>query len=112
MRALTESETQTLFRKLADYTGRSLTHLISPPDANNERYVFRISGSPGRVYYVKESIANLATSIPRSQLLSLGTCLGKFTKSGKALSLSASKSKVLYARVRVCVKADWDARTI
>ena len=85
MRPLTETETQTLFSKLANYTGRSLTELIQPStDASGkpgDRYVFRIQNS--RVYYVRESIANLATSIARTNLLSLGTCIGKFTKTGK-----------------------------
>ena len=85
MRPLTESETKTLFEKLAGYTGPSLSHLIDPPTASTtdkpDRHVFRIQGS--RVYYVRESLANLATSVARDNLLSLGTCLGKFTKTGK-----------------------------
>jgi hypothetical protein len=80
MRALTEDETKTLFQKLANYTGRSLNQLIQPTE-DNERYVFRIQGS--RVYYVKQSIANLATSVARDNLLSLGVCVGKFTKTMK-----------------------------
>lgn len=80
MRSLTEEETKTLFQKLAHYTGRSLNQLIQPTD-EDERYVFRIQGS--RVYYVKLSIANLATSIARDNLLSLGTCIGKFTRTMK-----------------------------
>ena len=36
-----------------------------------------------RCYYVRLSLANLAVSVSRDKLLSLGTCLGKFTKSGK-----------------------------
>ncbi|KAL8725935.1 MAG: hypothetical protein Q9181_006234 [Wetmoreana brouardii] len=84
MRALTEEETKTLFSKLANYTGRSLNNLIQPPSDSSdsgERYVFRLHAS--RVYYMKLAIANLATSIARDNLLSLGTCLGKFTKTGK-----------------------------
>ncbi len=77
MRPLTETETQTLFRKLADYTGPSLKNLIAPlddsPDA--DRYVFRL-GHGQRVYYVRLSLANLATSVARDKLLSLGVSLG------------------------------------
>ena len=101
MRALTETETQTLFKKLADYTGSSLKQLIVPSDGATERHVFRVQNS--RVYYVRESIANLAVSVARDNLLSLGaysfivisvleaswanhvligTCIGKFTKTG------------------------------
>ena len=76
MRALTEEETKVLFAKLANYTGTSLKNLIAPLDdsPNADRYVFRLHQS--RCYYVLLSIANLATSIARDQLLSLGTCLG------------------------------------
>lgn len=77
MRPLTEPETQTLFTKLANYTGNSLKNLIAPLDDSPtaDRYVFRMSQS--RCYYVRLSLANLATSIPRDKLLSLGTCLGE-----------------------------------
>src|SRR2546423_2142355 len=59
MRALTEAETQTLFSKLANYTGRSLTNLIAPPasadgSTDEDRYVFRLHES--RVYYVRLSL--------------------------------------------------------
>jgi UPF0113 Pre-PUA domain len=76
MRPLTEEETQVLFKKLANYTGTSLKNLIAPLDnsPNSDRYVFRLHQS--RCYFVRLSIANLATSVSRHQLLSLGTCLG------------------------------------
>lgn len=76
MRPLTEQETKTLFEKLANYTGSSLKNLIAPLDdsPNSDRYVFRMQKN--RVYYVLLSVANLATSVSRDNLLSLGTCLG------------------------------------
>lgn len=76
MRPLTEEETQVLFKKLSNYTGNSLKNLIAPLDnsPNPDRYVFRLHQS--RCYYVRLSLANLATSISRDRLLSLGTCLG------------------------------------
>lgn len=108
MRPLTETETQTLFTKLANYTGRSLTNLITEtvtaPNAKGpDRHVFRIQGS--RVYYVRESIANLATSVARDNLLSLGTCIGKFTKTGKfRLHVTALDVIAPHARYKVWVK--------
>ncbi|KAH1660894.1 hypothetical protein KXX65_003789 [Aspergillus fumigatus] len=82
MRQLTEQELQTLLAKLAGYTGRSLNNLIVPQsDSEDDRHVFRLQGN--RVYYVKKSLADLSTSFPRDTLLSLGTCIGKFTKTGK-----------------------------
>ena len=102
MRALTEQETQTLFSKLANYTGRSLTNLITNNDSQ-DRHVFRLHDT--RVYYVRLSIANLATSVARSNLLSLGTCLGKFTKTGKfRLHITALDVIAPHARYKVWVK--------
>ncbi|PHH82448.1 hypothetical protein CDD82_5946 [Ophiocordyceps australis] len=79
MRPLTEEESKTLFTKLANYTGSSLKNLIAPLDdsPNADRYVFRLVKD--RVYYVRLSIANLATSIVRDKLLSLGTCIGRLS---------------------------------
>ena len=108
MRSLTEAETKTLFSKLATYTGRSLNHLIDPPSSDgilvpNDRHVFRLHAS--RVYYLRLSIANLATSIARPNLLSLGTCLGKFTKTGKfRLHITALDAIAPHARYKVWVK--------
>ena len=123
MRPLTETETQTLFAKLANYTGNSLKNLIAPLDngPNADRFVFRLHQS--RCYYVRLSLANLATSISRDKLLSLGTCLGrlsakyigvatdigtgKFTKSGKfRLHITALPILSEHARYKVWVKAN------
>lgn len=103
MRALTEDETQKLFRKLADYTGRSLNLLIAGSENETDRHVFRIQQS--RVYYVRESIANLATSVARPNLLSLGTCIGKFTKGGQfRIHITALDVIAPHARYKVWVK--------
>lgn len=111
MRPLTDTETQTLFTKLANYTGRSLNHLLTdtaPAVAGskaheNDRFVFRVQHN--RVYYVRESLANLATSVARPNLLSLGTCLGKFTKTGKfRLHITALDVIAPHARYKVWVK--------
>lgn len=107
MRALTDVETQTLFSKLANYTGRSLNQLIAPSSSDGEtdddRHVFRLHES--RVYYVRLSLANLATSIARDNLLSLGTCLGKFTKTGKfRLHITALDVIAPHARYKIWVK--------
>lgn len=108
MRALTEPETKTLFSKLANYTGRSLNNLIQPQGSTedgtqDDRYVFRLHGS--RVYYVRLSIANIATSIARPNLLSLGTCVGKFTKTGKfRLHVTALDVIAPHARYKMWIK--------
>ncbi|KAK5085751.1 ribosome biosynthesis protein nip7 [Lithohypha guttulata] len=113
MRALTETETETLFKKLANYTGRSLTQLIAPSESaddtdittNNDRHVFRLHES--RVYYVKLSLANLATSVARDNLLCLGTCIGKFTKTGKfRLHITCLDIIAPHARYKLWVKSN------
>jgi 60S ribosome subunit biogenesis protein NIP7 len=59
------------------------------------------------VYYVRESLANLATSVKRDALLSLGTCLGKFTKTGKfRLHITSLSVIAPHARYKVWVKAN------
>ncbi|KAF2721653.1 60S ribosome subunit biogenesis protein NIP7 [Polychaeton citri CBS 116435] len=109
MRPLTDTETKTLFEKLANYTGRSLSSLLTDglplPKGETDRYVFRVQKD--RVYYVRESLAALATSVARSQLLSLGTCLGKFTKTGKfRIHITALDVIAPHARYKVWVKAN------
>ncbi|OHF02614.1 60S ribosome subunit biogenesis protein NIP7 [Colletotrichum orchidophilum] len=105
MRPLTEKETETLFNKLASYMGSSLKNLIAPLDNGPEpdRYVFRMIRD--RVYYVRLSVANLATSIARDKLLSIGICLGKFTKTGKfRLHVTALPVLSEHARYKIWVK--------
>jgi 60S ribosome subunit biogenesis protein NIP7 len=58
-----------------------------------------------RVYYVRSTIANLATSVRRDSLLSLGTCLGRLTKTGKfRLHITALPIIAPHARYKVWVK--------
>ena len=103
MRPLTDQETKTLFEKLANYTGRSLSNIITNTDSSHDRYVFRLQNN--RVYYVRLSMANLATSVARTNLLSLGTCLGKFTKTGKfRLHITALDVLAAHARFKVWIK--------
>jgi 60S ribosome subunit biogenesis protein NIP7 len=111
MRPLTDTETKTLFEKLANYTGRSLNNLLTDTapapggKAQPDRYVFRVQKD--RVYYVRESLANLATSVARESLLSLGTCLGKFTKTGKfRMHITSLDVIAPHARYKVWVKAN------
>ncbi len=98
MRPLTETETTAVFNKLASYCGGQLKNLISPLD-DGDRHVFRLHRD--RVYYVRLSIANQATAVARNKLLSLGTCLGKLTKSGKfRLHITALGVLAEYAQVQ------------
>ena len=124
MRPLTESETKAVFSKLATYTGRSLETLVAPPAAapsssstvaaltsakrphaeQYQQYVFRLHRQ--RVYYAPLALANLATNVARANLVSVGTCLGRFTKAG-AFRLHVTALDVIapHARARVWVKS-------
>ncbi|KAI1793866.1 secretory pathway protein Sec39-domain-containing protein [Ganoderma leucocontextum] len=100
MRPLTEEESKTVFTKLANYIGKNLVHLI---DRQDEPHCFRLQKD--RVFYVSESSMRLAISVARPNLVSLGTCFGKFTKSGKfKLHITALDYLAQYAKYKVWIK--------
>ncbi|GAA5869726.1 hypothetical protein JCM8547_005828 [Rhodosporidiobolus lusitaniae] len=102
MRPLTESETKTLFAKLANYLGANLVHLVDTPD---DPHVFRLHRS--RVYYVREALIRQAISVPRANLISLGVCLGKFSKTEKfRLHVTALDLLGRYAKHKVWIKSN------
>ncbi|KAB5594325.1 60S ribosome subunit protein nip7 [Ceratobasidium theobromae] len=97
MRPLTEDESKTVFAKLANYIGKNLVHLV---DRQDENYCFRLHRD--RVYYLSESAMRMAISVARPNLVSLGTCLGKFSKSGKfKLHITALDYLAQYAKYKV-----------
>ncbi|NXU50562.1 NIP7 protein, partial [Turnix velox] len=100
MRPLTEAETRAVFDKLSRYIGENIQLLVDRPDGT---YCFRLHRD--RVYYLSEKLLKVATSIPRDNLVSLGTCFGKFTKSQKfRLSVTALDYLAPYAKYKVWVK--------
>ncbi|TFK56969.1 hypothetical protein OE88DRAFT_1722027 [Heliocybe sulcata] len=100
MRPLTEEESKLVFAKLANFIGKNIIQLIDRPD---EPYCFRLHRD--RVYYVSESSMRLAVSVARPNLVSLGTCFGKFTKSGKfKLQITALDYLAQYAKYKVWIK--------
>lgn len=100
MRPLTDEETRTVFQKLAKYIGENVKLLVDRPDGN---YCFRLHKD--RVYYVSEQLMRRATNIARKQLISLGTCIGKFTKSGKFhLHITVLDLIAPYAKYKVWLK--------
>ncbi|KAF9462109.1 secretory pathway protein Sec39-domain-containing protein [Collybia nuda] len=100
MRPLTEDESKMVFTKLANYIGKNLVHLIDRPD---EPYCFRLQKD--RVYYVSEASMRLGISVARPNLVSLGTCFGKFSKSGKfKLHITALDYVAQYAKYKVWIK--------
>jgi len=101
MRPLTEEETKSVFQKLDTYIGRSIEKLIHHP---SERHCFRLHSD--RVFYMSEGTMKAACSISRDNLLACGgTCMGKFSKSGKfRLQITALPYLAQYAKNKVWVK--------
>eukprot|EP00045_Choanoeca_perplexa_P022988 m.11550 g.11550 ORF g.11550 m.11550 type:complete len:181 (-) comp9842_c0_seq5:96-638(-) len=100
MRPLTEDETQTFFEKLHKFIGPNIKLLLDRPDGI---YVFRLHRD--RVYYVSDDIMRRALSFPQKQLISLGTCFGKFTRKGAfKLHIMALTYLAPYAMYKVWLK--------
>lgn len=100
MRPLTEEETKVVFEKLANYIGRNISFLVDNP---TNPHVFRLQKD--RVYYVADLVARYATSVSRLQLMSVGTCFGKFTKTGKfRLHITALPHLAQYAKFKLWIK--------
>ncbi len=101
MRPLTDDEMRLLFEKLQQYIGQNVSKLI---DRKDEPYTFRLVKD--RVYYVSEAMIKIASNIARDNLMSIGVCFGKFTKSGKfRLHVTCLDYLSQYAKNKVWVKS-------
>lgn len=78
MRPLSDEETKLVFDKLYKYIGSKLKFLVERED---KKYVFRLHRN--RVYYCDEELLKLSSHFERKKLISVGTCIGKFTKTNK-----------------------------
>jgi 60S ribosome subunit biogenesis protein NIP7 len=88
------------FTKLSNYIGRNVTLLI---DRQDEPWVFRVSGS--RVYYLAERLLRFAAVVGKKELVSVGVCFGKFSKSKKfKLHVTALPVLAQYAKFKVWIK--------
>jgi ribosome biogenesis protein Nip4 len=85
-----------LFCFLIFSIGANVKLLIDRADGT---YCFR--ENKNRVYYVSEKILLLSTNVPPDKLVTVGTCFGKFTKTGKfILHITALTYLAPYAQVR------------
>eukprot|EP00820_Chromera_velia_P018855 Cvel_27767.t1-p1 / transcript=Cvel_27767.t1 / gene=Cvel_27767 / organism=Chromera_velia_CCMP2878 / gene_product=60S ribosome subunit biogenesis protein nip7, putative / transcript_product=60S ribosome subunit biogenesis protein nip7, putative / location=Cvel_scaffold3520:463-3118(-) / protein_length=115 / sequence_SO=supercontig / SO=protein_coding / is_pseudo=false len=101
MRPLTEDETKAVFEKLSRYVGQNLIQLVNRTD---EPHFFRLHRE--RVFYVSEKQLKMAEHIPRKQLMSVGTIIGKFTKTRKfRVQITALDYLARFARYKVWLKA-------
>lgn len=100
MRPLTEDETRTFFEKLSKYIGENIKLLI---DRSDGTYCFRLHAD--RVYYVSEALMLRAANISHDNLVSFGTCFGKFTKTKRfRLHITALDYLAPYAKYKVWLK--------
>ncbi|XP_020281148.1 60S ribosome subunit biogenesis protein NIP7 homolog [Pseudomyrmex gracilis] len=100
MKQLSEERTKLVFEKLTKYIGANVKNLIDRPD---DTYFFR--EQKDRVYYVSQKILSLGSTVAPDHLLSIGTCFGKFTKSGKfKLHITALHYLAPYAQHKIWVK--------
>ncbi|XP_025081976.1 LOW QUALITY PROTEIN: 60S ribosome subunit biogenesis protein NIP7 homolog [Pomacea canaliculata] len=100
MRPLTEEETTLFFEKLSKYIGDNIRLLI---DRQDGAYCFRLHKE--RIYYVNEELMRKACTVAKENLLSFGTCFGKFTKSRKfRLHVTALDYLAPYAKYKVWLK--------
>jgi 60S ribosome subunit biogenesis protein NIP7 len=80
--------------------GPNVKLLIDRPDGT---YCFREINN--RVYYMSERILKLAETLKQDQLISVGTCFGKFTKGNKfILHITALSFLAPYAQYKIWVK--------
>nr|CAG4645855.1 EOG090X0EWC [Lynceus sp. MCZ IZ 141354] len=100
MRPLTEEETRVFFEKLSKYIGENIKLLIDRPDGN---YCFRLHKD--RVYYMSEDLLRHAAVIDSDNLICIGTCFGKFTKTRKfLLHITALDYLAPYAQYKMWLK--------
>jgi len=100
MRPLTEEETRTFFEKLAKYIGRNIKFLV---DRTDEEHCFRLHKD--KVFYLSVSLMKSAANFSREQLISMGTCFGKFTKTRKfRLHVTCLDYLASYAKYKVWIK--------
>lgn len=84
--------------------GPNVKQLIDRPDGT---YCFREHRD--RVYYVSEKILKLAETFNPNQLVCVGTCFGKFTKSNKLkLHITALTYLAPYAQYKIWVKPSFE----
>merc|ERR1712179_503477 len=89
-----------VIEKLMKYIGGNVRKLIERTDS---QYSFRVHKE--RVFYAREDILTAAITLPRKKIISVGTCVGKFTKTGKfKLLVTALPVIADYAQYKVWLK--------
>ena len=100
MRPLEEAELEQVLTKLFTFVGKNIENVLQRSDAPHSLRLHE-----KRVYYVRDDVMKRATSVGRDQLVSLGTCVGKFTHSDKfRLTIGALDLLAAHAKYKMWVK--------
>jgi len=100
MRPLEEAELEQVLTKLFTFVGKNIENVLQRADAPHSLRLHK-----KRVYYVRDDVMKRATSVGRDQLVSLGTCVGKFTHSDKfRLTIGALDLLAAHAKYKMWVK--------
>ncbi|XP_071439617.1 60S ribosome subunit biogenesis protein NIP7 homolog [Hetaerina americana] len=101
MKKLSDDRIKLVFEKVTKYIGANVKLLIDRPDGT---YCFR--EQKDRVYYMSEKVLKIAENVGKDRLVSMGTCFGKFTKTGKfRLHVTALNYIAPYAQYKVWLKS-------
>lgn len=85
---------------LRNSIGTNLKLLVERSDGE---YCFRLHRD--RVYYVREDVMLKSTNVARDHLIACGTCIGKFTGSGKfRMTVTALDLLSQYAKSKIWIK--------
>nr|ABM55631.1 putative 60S ribosome subunit biogenesis protein NIP7-like protein [Maconellicoccus hirsutus] len=108
MKQLTDERSKILLEKLSKYIGGNTTHLLDRPDGT---YLFR--EHKNRVYYVSENILKQASNVNPEKLVSIGVCIGKFTKTQKfRLHITSLHYIAPYALYKIWVKPNAEQQVL
>jgi 60S ribosome subunit biogenesis protein NIP7 len=100
MRPLTDEETRIVFEKLAKYLGGKLKFMIERED---KVFVFRLHRT--RVFYCDEELIKYAEHFEKKKLISIGTCIGKFTKTSKfRINITSLDYLAKFAKYKIWLK--------
>uniref|UniRef100_A0A5S6QBZ6 60S ribosome subunit biogenesis protein NIP7 homolog n=1 Tax=Trichuris muris TaxID=70415 RepID=A0A5S6QBZ6_TRIMR len=100
MRPLTDEELELVFKKLAKFIGANVKLMVNREDGV---YLFRLHKN--RVYYLSERKATASASFGFKELIDLGSCIGKFTKSNKFfITITALDYIAPYAKYKAWLK--------
>uniref|UniRef100_A0AC35UCQ5 60S ribosome subunit biogenesis protein NIP7 homolog n=1 Tax=Rhabditophanes sp. KR3021 TaxID=114890 RepID=A0AC35UCQ5_9BILA len=104
MRPLEPKEAEIVLERLRKYIGDNVANLLTREDGE---YVFRYHNN--RVFYSSMEVMKAANNVERKKVQMFGTCVGKFSGSGKFyLKITALNILAPYAKHKVWLREKSD----